>query len=276
MDPTLLSQILTALDGRHYLALTILVTVYLRKLASPTSKFPLNIPTTWLSTVSAFGGLVYGFEVSLQDGVPVGTAVLTAVALAASTGFFDGLLTAIFAHGQAPAWARAIVGVFDDVAGPSSSGTGSFAAPNGSPKTDPPKPPAAARVRQFVSSMLARRAFQVFGLALGALVLTTVMGSMQIGCAQLTALIPELTNIENKICTDLAAGDGDTQIVNDVMTILGASATVEEVTDLVLSTITNLLSSGLLAKHYSAATVAQAKTIQSTLIIKVASRHVVK
>ncbi|MGO9832608.1 MAG: hypothetical protein ACLP1X_00155 [Polyangiaceae bacterium] len=258
MDPTVLAQMIAALKDGHYLALIILITLYLRKLASPTSKFPLNIPTTWLSTVTATGGLVYGFEMSLQDGASFGTATLSALAVAASSGFFDGLVTAIFAHGQAPSWAKALVFLVDDVAGSSgsnSTGTGSFAPPAGPKPADPPKPPAAARH----GLVLARTG----------LIATLVM---LMSCATLQALIPELTTIENKICTDLAAGDGDVQIVNDVESILGANATEEAVTDLVLSTITNLLSSGLLAKHYSPAVVAQAKTVQSSLQAKVASR----
>jgi hypothetical protein len=260
MDPSVLTQIVQALDGKHYLALIILVTLYLRKLASPTSKFPLNIPTTWLSTVSAFGGLVYGFEVSLQDGASAGTAALSALAIAASTGFFDGLMTAIFAHGQAPAWAKAIVGVIDDVAGGSGTpGTGSFAKPN-AVSTDAQKPPAAAR--------------GCMGRAVVAVAACALMAAIGIGCSTLQALIPEFTTIDNKIVADLQAGDTDVQVVTDVEVILFGTnppaQAVEMATTIALDVLNDLLASGLLAKHYPTL-VASATAMQGTLAVKKAA-----
>ena len=257
MDPTVLQQILDALKTGHYLPLIIILTLYVRKLASADSKFPISIPTTWLPSVSALGGLAYGFEVSIQNGASIGAALLGAIGVGASTGFFDGLMTAIFAHGQAPAWAKAIVFLVDDVAGGGGAAGGAAGGATGSKPVNaapkPADPPKALRGRL------------VFAMCL--------VGLM--GCSTLTALIPEMTTIENKICADLAANDTDVQIVNDVETILGASSTVEAVSDLVLTTITNLINSGLLAKHYPPAVVAYAKQVQGLMVTKAAARHAV-
>jgi hypothetical protein len=91
------------------------------------------------------------------------------------------------------------------------------------------------------------------------------------GCQTLQALIPEAVDIENKIVSDLNANDSDIQIVNDVLAILGASATVEEATDVAFAIINELLSSGLLAKHYPNA-VANAQAIQGKLMVARAAR----
>ncbi len=143
MDPTVLQQILDTLKGGHYLGLAIIATLYLRKLAGPDSKFPISIPTTWLPSVSAFGGLAYGFEASLQSGATAGAAALGALGVAASTGFFDGLVTVIFNHGNAPAWAKALVFLVDDIAGTGGGGTGALSPATKKPTenitpTDPP------------------------------------------------------------------------------------------------------------------------------------------
>jgi hypothetical protein len=141
MPPTVLSQIVSAISAGHYLALIVIVSLYVRKLASTASAFPfLNIPTTWLPTISAAGGLVYGVASSIQGGEAVGASFLDCAAAAASSGFLDGLLTAIFAAHAAPAWARAIVGAFDNIAG----GGGSTAAKGASAfgTRDSVKPPA--------------------------------------------------------------------------------------------------------------------------------------
>jgi hypothetical protein len=112
-----LYDLVALLAAHHWLPLIAFLALYLRKLSSDESSFPLTIPPQWRSTISAAGGLVYGFVGALQSGTPLGAAVIGAVVAAASAGFLDGMLTAIFNHNNAPAWARAIVMVFDDIAG---------------------------------------------------------------------------------------------------------------------------------------------------------------
>jgi hypothetical protein len=91
-------------------------------------------------------------------------------------------------------------------------------------------------------------------------------------CAQLQALIPEMNTIENKIVTDLRLGDQDGTIVADVAVILGLPATDAGVLAMVLNDITNLLTSGLLAKHEPANVVANAAAVQASLQGKLAAR----
>lgn len=113
--PSMLQQLYALAMAQHWLPLIAILALWVRKLASPQSGFPINIPTTWLPTVSATGGLVYGLVSSLQGGESASASIFDMVAAAAGTGFVDGLTSAIFAHNSAPAWARALVGIFDDV-----------------------------------------------------------------------------------------------------------------------------------------------------------------
>lgn len=117
MPPTVLEQLASAMTGHHWLALIAVLSLYVRKIASPASKFPgmPNISPEWLATISATGGLAYGLVDSLQSHVDPGTAAINCFLAAAGSGFFDGVLTAIFAHNSAPNWARFLVGVSDDV-----------------------------------------------------------------------------------------------------------------------------------------------------------------
>lgn len=114
---SVIQQIFDLAKSQHWLPLIAFLSLYARKLASPQSGFPISIAPQWLPSVSAAGGLVYGFVSALQQGAPIEQDIFDALTAAASTGFFDGILTAIFAHASAPAWARTLVGVFDSVAG---------------------------------------------------------------------------------------------------------------------------------------------------------------
>lgn len=118
-DPgsTPLQDIVALISAHGWLPLFALALLYVRKLCSPDSKFPIPVPAQWLPTVSAFFGLLYGLVSSIEKGTALGTAVLTCVVLAGASGFFDGLLTAIFNHGAAPKWAQAIVFLVDDLTG---------------------------------------------------------------------------------------------------------------------------------------------------------------
>jgi hypothetical protein len=114
---TVLDDLLTAVKSKSYLPLFGIALLYIRKLLSPDSKFPITIPARWLGVVSAFVGLVYGFVASLQAGSSIATALLACTVLAATSGFFDGLLTAIFNHDDAPKWAKALVLLVDNIVG---------------------------------------------------------------------------------------------------------------------------------------------------------------
>lgn len=114
----MLNDLQAAFAAHNWLLLVMLAAVYCRKLASPSSAFPITIPTNWRPTVTAAFGLVIAVVAALQAGKSGGEAALAGATVAASTGFLDGLLTAIFGKpADAPGWAKAIVFLFDDVAG---------------------------------------------------------------------------------------------------------------------------------------------------------------
>jgi hypothetical protein len=110
-----LQDLLSALGSHNYLAVFVLLTLYVRKATGPDSKIPLEISATWRPVLSAAAGLVYGVLSARTAGTDWANAVVGGVLLAGSSGFLDGLLTAIFNHGVAPAWAKALVGIFDDL-----------------------------------------------------------------------------------------------------------------------------------------------------------------
>lgn len=120
-----LQDIVSLISAHGWLPLFALGLLYARKLCGPDSKFPITIPPTWLPSVSAFFGLAYGVVSSLVNGSALGPALLLCAVAAGGSGFFDGLLTAIFNHGAAPRWAQALVFLFDDLTG---GGTNSTAA----------------------------------------------------------------------------------------------------------------------------------------------------
>lgn len=121
--PTTLQEIVSLFSGHSWLLLIALVTLYVRKILSPASGFPLNVKPRWLPVVTAGGAMVSGFITELQAGQPIGTALIGVAILGGAGGFGDALLTAIFDHDNAPAWARAIVFVFDDITGGGPGGT---------------------------------------------------------------------------------------------------------------------------------------------------------
>jgi hypothetical protein len=160
---TTLQQLIALLSAHSWLPVIALATLYLRKILSPASGFPITVPPRWLPVVSSTGALASGLVSSLQAGEGAGAAILDMAIMAASGGFFDGLLTAIFDHDNAPAWARAIVFVFDDLGGGGSGGKRAAGGPAfGHPKSTTPfnpiiaeaakQPPPPAAARRFLSS----------------------------------------------------------------------------------------------------------------------------
>ena len=111
-------EIITLVTAHNYLALFLIVAVYCRKLTSADSKFPITLPVNWRPSVSAFFGLSYIVVGARAAGQTWLTAALMGVAAGVATGFFDGLLTAIFGDpAKAPSWAKAVVFLIDDLGG---------------------------------------------------------------------------------------------------------------------------------------------------------------
>jgi len=149
-----ISQLLGALGAHRYLFAFVLLAAYTRRLTAADSQFPLSVPAAWRPVVTSAVGLVYGVLASVQAGASWRAATLGGVIAAASSGFADMLLVAIFANPQsAPAWARALAFVFDDFKGNANGAGGGSAppspSPNGTPPPVPPVPPPPAKKRTF-------------------------------------------------------------------------------------------------------------------------------
>jgi hypothetical protein len=190
---SVLQDLIDAASSRHFLAIILIVSLYVRKLASPDSNFPITIPPQWLSVISATGGLVFGLVSSVQSGTSWTDALVNMGLAAVASGFLDGLLTAIFSHANAPAWAKALVGIIDDLGGrtppspPSSTTGGNPDASNRGPMPTLKMPPTAARetlVFPKEPKALKRRRFVwVTPIALGTLMLGAVAATTP-GCTQ--------------------------------------------------------------------------------------------
>lgn len=110
-----LQDLIGLLQVKNYLGAFVLITLLLRKYTSDTSKFPVTIPPNWRQVVTAFAGLAYGVLNQRLAGQNWGFAILSGLSVAGTSGFFDGLLNAVFDHDTAPQWAKALVFVGNDV-----------------------------------------------------------------------------------------------------------------------------------------------------------------
>jgi hypothetical protein len=218
---TTLQQLIALLSAHSWLPVIALATLYLRKILSPASGFPITVPPRWLPVVSSTGALASGLVSSLQAGEGAGAAILDMTIMAAGGGFLDGLMTAIFDHDNAPAWARALVFVFDDLSGGGSGGKRAAGGPAfGHPKATTPfnpiiaeaakptPPPAAAR--RFLSSKEIRAAHLARGRLVPWLVVTAFASFLITILACLPPQFPgdlaaEISCVENQY----AAGERD-------------------------------------------------------------------
>lgn len=141
-----MNDIVTFLTSHNYLALALFLIVYARKLASPDSSFPVTIPTQWLPVVTGGLAMAYAGVNDIVQQKHLLNAVLDSLEVGGSIGVADALLTAIFASGNAPKWARAIVFIFDDLTGGSTQGKGGGQAP--------PKPPTAVATSMLATTVL--------------------------------------------------------------------------------------------------------------------------
>ena len=112
-----MNDIITFLTSHNYLALALFLIVYARKLASKDSSFPVTVPPQWLPVVTGALAMAYGAVTDLIAAKPLLATVIDAIEIGGSVGVADALLTAIFASGNAPKWAKAIVFIFDDLTG---------------------------------------------------------------------------------------------------------------------------------------------------------------
>jgi hypothetical protein len=118
-DAINLGDLIAAMKQHNWLALTLVLAVYLRTLFSEKSSFPVNLPPNWRPVISGFlvGGVVTTVT-ALQAGQSVLSSLLMGLAGLATIGFFDGLLAAAYGKPEAaPTWAKWIVGIIDEVEG---------------------------------------------------------------------------------------------------------------------------------------------------------------
>lgn len=112
-----MNDILTLLTSHNYLALALFAIVYVRKLTSASSAFPVTIAPQWQHVLTGVLAMAYGAVTDVMAHATAMTTVIDALAIGGSVGVADALLTAIFSSGNAPKWAKAIVFVFDDLSG---------------------------------------------------------------------------------------------------------------------------------------------------------------
>ena len=112
-----MNDIVTLLTSHNYLALALFAIVYVRKLTSADSKFPITVPPQWLPAVTGLLGVAYALVNDVLAHDAWMQTLTDALAVGGATGVADALLTAIFASKSAPSWARALVFVFDDLTG---------------------------------------------------------------------------------------------------------------------------------------------------------------
>jgi hypothetical protein len=236
---TTLQQLIALLTAHSWLPVIAIVTLYLRKILSPASGFPITVPPRWLPVVSSTGALASGLVSSLQAGEGAGAAILDMAIMAAGGGFLDGLVTAIFDHDNAPAWARALVFVFDDLGGGSggkrAAGGPAFGHPKSITPYSPaiaqaakqPPPPAAARRRNTRPGL---REWAI-GLGFCALMFPPVAAaSLMIACGSAQQTATDVTigiNATGCVITnaaaDIAAGMTPPQIVVDLVKKCGVT-----------------------------------------------------
>jgi hypothetical protein len=123
-----LTDLLGAISAHQWLPLLVLLALYVRKLLSSDSKFPITISPNMLPTVSGALSLIVTVVGAREAGKTWALAALSGFIAAVAMGFFDGLLAAIFGDpSKAPSWAKAIVYVVDDLGG-GKKGQGGFIA----------------------------------------------------------------------------------------------------------------------------------------------------
>jgi hypothetical protein len=115
MNLQILQTLLSDAKTGQWLALTLMLILLARKWCSNTSNFPVTVSPAWQHVVSAGLGLAGGVVSALQAHLPWTQVVFAGVSAGVAAGFFDGLLTAVFATSSAPAWAKWLVLAVDDL-----------------------------------------------------------------------------------------------------------------------------------------------------------------
>jgi len=151
-DPTGLDlgAIISAIQAHQWLALVLVFAVYLRKIFSPGSSFPLTLPVNWRPVfVAAASALIVTLS-AMQAGASTQTAALDGLVGLVAGGFLDALCVAIFGSPSAtPSLLRSLVMLIDELEGggptPPAATKTTTTTTTTSTTSRPPTPPAAAR-----------------------------------------------------------------------------------------------------------------------------------
>jgi hypothetical protein len=256
-----ITDLISLLEGKHWLALIMLCILVVRKWTGPDSKFPITIPAPWQPTVTAAGGLVYGLVGALQAGSTPGQAVLAMAIAAGAGGFLDGLLVAIFDHDNAPVWARSIVFIFDDLTGGTSTKAAGERVKRNSSRP-PPAPPIVSK-RELLNFVPNSLKYGVSAFALGATVAVCFILSAHCKGPG----VPSWQQVENVVLSDLEANDGITQIETDVEALFPPSVGTLIIDTIVNNAIALILS---IPNLLPAQNVGNAYALQGQLVTKIA------
>ncbi len=297
--PMNLGDILQAIGQHNWLALLLIVAVYLRTIFSEKSSFPVNIPPNWRPVFVGLAGGIVTDVTAMQSGMAWAPALLSGAIGLVVSGFFDGLLAAIFGSAaSAPSWARAIVMVIDDLGGHPPAGGANLHFGVGRGSKSPPgmsPPPSAPRIAVGWRAPL-RSGIWAGGLVLAVFVVGAAappqaapgatraalraaasMGTLAAsgqGCQNWQAVFPELAKIGDIVVIDLQAGKLPEQIEADVVSALCPAPAATLCVDGVVvlnDVVTWLLESGLLAKRHPEL-VPAAKALQAVQAAKLAAR----
>lgn len=108
------------------------------------------------------------------------------------------------------------------------------------------------------------------GKVAGAVVLLLVLSAPALqGCAKVDQYFQEAGSIASEVVKDLQAGDTDIQIADDVLTMLGAGATVEQASNVVIDVLNQLIDAGVLNDILKAKAEAVIAVGKDTLAAKV-------
>lgn len=102
-----------AFPGQAGLVTLAAFALWIRKLCSGSSRFPITLPPQWLAVVSAGAGLLYGLAEALYQGQTVGQTIVAGLLAAAAGGFFDLFATAVYDHTALPKWVQTLLLLVD-------------------------------------------------------------------------------------------------------------------------------------------------------------------
>lgn len=263
------NSILSDLWSHNYLAAVLVVALYLRTLFSSKSAFPLTLKPAFQAVFSAVAvGIVAAVTMAQKSGSTVQADVVAGLAGAVAGGFLDGLLAAIFGSAaNAPAWAKLLVGILDNVAS-TGGGSGGAAVTN---SVSSPATPAAPAEKPHQ---------RVWGAWAGATALTALMlagvATATSSCNGVTpnSVLSTLDAVTSAVLAGIQRGETAEQIEIDVAKILNpdAGAIDAAVVIAVNDAITILVDLGVIPPHL----IPQAKAVQHTELAKLVSMQVAK